>query len=80
MVTRFSGQGTTAAPACALMVPAARGSLQEVVTVVTTLSRPSVSATKDIKVKALLRSEIVSVRTKQSQVLFWFFTSFSFVS
>lgn len=54
MVTQRWVQATTVVPACVLMVQVASGSLREVVTVVTILSRLSVSATKAIKVKTLL--------------------------
>lgn len=51
MVTQRWGQVTTVVLACVLMAPAACGSSQEVVTVVTTPNRLSVSATLDTRVK-----------------------------
>lgn len=53
MVTQPWGQVTTVVPACVPTAPAARGSLQEVVTAAMTLSRSPVSATQDTKVKTL---------------------------
>lgn len=54
MVTQCLGQVTTVVPVCVPMALAACGSLQRVVTVVTTPSKPSVSATLDTKVQNVL--------------------------
>lgn len=61
MATRCWVRVTTVVPACVLTDLAACGSLREVVTVATTLSRPSVFATPVIKVESLLEQNQIYI-------------------
>lgn len=67
MATPCWGQVTTAVPACVPTAPSACGSSREVVTVATTPSRPSVSATLDTEVLAVTSAHLVTMGTPERQ-------------